>query len=313
MEIFGIGPMELILVLIIALMVFGPDKLPEIGAKLGKAMRSMREATHEFSQEIEDARQALEAPMQDIKAPFQEATAAIQAVSHPQQALREALLGEVNRADDSARQPAPEQAEAGAAAVAATGLALAGAAVTTPDGALDGAAATPDNGQPVTENAVDGGANQADELAFVPDVEKPELAAVPAAGGDMRTETGPAPSDADALSPVNGYAEVSESIPAGPSPAMLAPAPILGSEAAAPVEFSQPDAAPAADTAFDMDEFVAVMERVSRRLSSPDNKINEPAIPADLAASAEPVSPAPTLGAPEPEDPQSPASPAVEE
>jgi TatA/E family protein of Tat protein translocase len=78
MEIFGIGPLELILVLIIALMVFGPDKLPEIGAKLGKAMRSMREATHDFSKEIEETRQALEASVQDIKAPFQEASAAVQ-------------------------------------------------------------------------------------------------------------------------------------------------------------------------------------------------------------------------------------------
>ena len=37
MEILGIGPMELILILIVALMVFGPDKLPQIGAKLGRA------------------------------------------------------------------------------------------------------------------------------------------------------------------------------------------------------------------------------------------------------------------------------------
>jgi sec-independent protein translocase protein TatA len=31
-DIFGIGPLELILVLILALVVFGPDKLPDIGA-----------------------------------------------------------------------------------------------------------------------------------------------------------------------------------------------------------------------------------------------------------------------------------------
>ena len=78
MEIFGIGPMELILVLIIALMVFGPDKLPEIGAKLGKAMRSMREATQEFSREIEEARQALEAPIKEITAPLQEVRSSVE-------------------------------------------------------------------------------------------------------------------------------------------------------------------------------------------------------------------------------------------
>ena len=36
MDILGIGPLELILILIVALMVFGPDRLPEIGAKLGR-------------------------------------------------------------------------------------------------------------------------------------------------------------------------------------------------------------------------------------------------------------------------------------
>ncbi len=49
MELFGIGPMELILVLFLAMLVFGPDRLPEMGARLGKGLRSMRRATREFS------------------------------------------------------------------------------------------------------------------------------------------------------------------------------------------------------------------------------------------------------------------------
>lgn len=36
---------ELILVLIIALIVFGPGKLPEVGRALGKGLREFREAT----------------------------------------------------------------------------------------------------------------------------------------------------------------------------------------------------------------------------------------------------------------------------
>ena len=42
---FNIGMPELILILIIALIVFGPGKLPEIGSAVGKAVREFRKAT----------------------------------------------------------------------------------------------------------------------------------------------------------------------------------------------------------------------------------------------------------------------------
>jgi sec-independent protein translocase protein TatA len=40
----NIGPMELIVVLIIALLVIGPKKLPEVGRSLGKGMREFRDS-----------------------------------------------------------------------------------------------------------------------------------------------------------------------------------------------------------------------------------------------------------------------------
>lgn len=42
---FGIGPWELVLILIIALVIFGPGKLPEIGQALGKGVKEFRRAT----------------------------------------------------------------------------------------------------------------------------------------------------------------------------------------------------------------------------------------------------------------------------
>jgi sec-independent protein translocase protein TatA len=39
---FNIGPLELIVVLIIALIVFGPKRLPELGRSLGKGIREFR-------------------------------------------------------------------------------------------------------------------------------------------------------------------------------------------------------------------------------------------------------------------------------
>jgi sec-independent protein translocase protein TatA len=43
---FGnIGPWELILILVIVLVVFGPGKLPKVGESLGKAMQSFKKAS----------------------------------------------------------------------------------------------------------------------------------------------------------------------------------------------------------------------------------------------------------------------------
>lgn len=50
---FGLGMPELILILIIALVVFGPSKLPEMGASVGKAIREFRNATKEPDPEPE--------------------------------------------------------------------------------------------------------------------------------------------------------------------------------------------------------------------------------------------------------------------
>jgi len=49
---FDVGVPELILVLVVALVVFGPGKLPEIGANLGKAIRDFRGATQAITDEV---------------------------------------------------------------------------------------------------------------------------------------------------------------------------------------------------------------------------------------------------------------------
>ena len=51
---FGtLGGPELFLILIIALIVFGPRKLPDIGKSLGRTLAEFRKASHEFRQTIE--------------------------------------------------------------------------------------------------------------------------------------------------------------------------------------------------------------------------------------------------------------------
>lgn len=50
---FGIGMPELIVILIIALIVFGPKKLPEMGKALGRAIKEFRKTSQELKEEIE--------------------------------------------------------------------------------------------------------------------------------------------------------------------------------------------------------------------------------------------------------------------
>ncbi len=38
------GPMEIVIVLVIALVIFGPKRLPELGKSLGGGMRSFKES-----------------------------------------------------------------------------------------------------------------------------------------------------------------------------------------------------------------------------------------------------------------------------
>jgi len=74
---FGsIGPAELILIFVIALLVFGPKKLPEIGRSVGKALREFKKTSDEIkgrieeeieASEIKDIRKDIRSGLDDIK------------------------------------------------------------------------------------------------------------------------------------------------------------------------------------------------------------------------------------------------------
>ncbi len=49
MDFFGIGPLEIIVILIVALLVVGPQKIPGIARTMGKTMRAIRRASSDFT------------------------------------------------------------------------------------------------------------------------------------------------------------------------------------------------------------------------------------------------------------------------
>lgn len=50
---FGLGGTEVLVLFVLALLVFGPRKLPEIGQMLGKTMSELRRATMDFRTSLE--------------------------------------------------------------------------------------------------------------------------------------------------------------------------------------------------------------------------------------------------------------------
>ena len=52
LEMFGSHWIYIVLLLVVVLIIFGPGRLPELGAGLGRAMREFRKATTELSNEV---------------------------------------------------------------------------------------------------------------------------------------------------------------------------------------------------------------------------------------------------------------------
>ncbi|MBE9095997.1 TatA/E family twin arginine-targeting protein translocase [Tychonema sp. LEGE 07203] len=67
MNIFGIGLPEMAVIFTIALLVFGPKKLPEIGRSFGKALRGFQDASRDFESEFTREAKQLEAAVASKK------------------------------------------------------------------------------------------------------------------------------------------------------------------------------------------------------------------------------------------------------
>jgi sec-independent protein translocase protein TatA len=66
---FGLGIPELIVIFVIALVVFGPKKLPDLGKSIGRAMAEFKKASEEFQESVRSEMKEVEkgADLEELK------------------------------------------------------------------------------------------------------------------------------------------------------------------------------------------------------------------------------------------------------
>jgi sec-independent protein translocase protein TatA len=97
MEFFGIGLPELVLILVLTLIVVGPQRLPEVAAQLGRTIREFRRYSSGVSKELMDA-------VQDLEREYQELRGELRAVSGDVLQKAESLGRDLTGVSDEIRQ-----------------------------------------------------------------------------------------------------------------------------------------------------------------------------------------------------------------
>ena len=106
---FDIGLQEMLVIGVLALLVFGPSKLPELGRMVGRAMREFRRASEEFRSTVET-----NLHLNDLDSPPPEPTAAVasESTATPLPSETEPPAPETGASDPSVpHEPAPEHGE----------------------------------------------------------------------------------------------------------------------------------------------------------------------------------------------------------
>jgi sec-independent protein translocase protein TatA len=98
-NVFGIGLPEMALIMVVALLIFGPKKLPEIGRSMGKAIKGFQDASkefeNEFKREAERIEKSIDSPMEaKLEPPAPRALAATEPVVEPDEQMAEVIEGE---------------------------------------------------------------------------------------------------------------------------------------------------------------------------------------------------------------------------
>ena len=123
MNIFGVGIPELLMVLLLAAIIFGPGRLPEFAGQFGRAVRELREYARDFRdeyltdfeeirEEMVEVRMDLEATDQDIRRDIEETGQELRlAVRDAEEATAEAVESAKDGSDAAEAAAEPVSAE----------------------------------------------------------------------------------------------------------------------------------------------------------------------------------------------------------
>src|SRR5688572_21996595 len=105
----SVGMPELVIILVIALIIFGPRKLPELGRSLGKSIGEFRKASNELKSTLEEEIRVEEQKEQRAKLEAEQATAVAGASTIPESIFTPATdaAADFTPTADATAEPAP--------------------------------------------------------------------------------------------------------------------------------------------------------------------------------------------------------------
>jgi TatA/E family protein of Tat protein translocase len=130
----SVGPAEIIIVLILALLVFGPKKLPQMGRSLGKGVREFRKAAEtaktelglgEVTDQINEVKSSISEPIKEVTGSFSDLKSSVDlksAIEAPVEAKAAAAGAAAVAGAAGAGESAPDAPEAPAAAESPKGV-----------------------------------------------------------------------------------------------------------------------------------------------------------------------------------------------
>ena len=86
---FGLGAGEILIILVIAFVLFGPKQLPEVGRQVGKAVKGFKETAEDLRKSVEPElnmiQQEVKTVEQDFQASIKDAEEQINAATTPEE------------------------------------------------------------------------------------------------------------------------------------------------------------------------------------------------------------------------------------
>lgn len=103
MTFFGMGPFEILVILVVALLVFGPDKLPQVARQVGGLVRDFRRLTSNLTAEFEAVSQEFSSEFSELRAATQELQAELRGVQQDLRGVQGDLQRELTGVDEALR------------------------------------------------------------------------------------------------------------------------------------------------------------------------------------------------------------------